>query len=152
MKPKKFLTPQQQQNLQETLKTSNNPQLQQHCLMLLLRNDGKTYREIAKFLDRSYRTVAYWCVHGDPDDLETLCDGRSQGNSRKVTPEYKKLLYQVASKSPVSFGYKTSHWTKATLAQYMAKATGISISSCQIGNLLQQKENIGSEINKHKSI
>jgi hypothetical protein len=53
MKPKKFLTPQQQKKLQQTLKTSNKPQLQQHCLMLLLRNEGKTYQEIA-LVSRSF--------------------------------------------------------------------------------------------------
>ncbi|NJK51018.1 helix-turn-helix domain-containing protein [Candidatus Gracilibacteria bacterium] len=142
MKAKKFLTPKQQFILQQTLKTSNNPQLQQHCLMLLLRNEGKTYQEIAKFLDRSYRTVAYWCAHGDPDNLETLLDRRSQGNYRKVTPEYKRLLFQAASKSPVSFGYKSSRWTNNKLAQHLASITGILISSCQIGNILRQGEKL----------
>jgi transposase len=110
--------------------------------MLLLRNEGKTYQEIAKFLDRSYRTVAYWCAHGDPDNLETLCDRRTQGNYRKVTSEYKRLLFQIASKSPVNFGYKSSRWTKAKLARHMASVTGISISSSQIGNILRQEEKI----------
>lgn len=39
---------------------------------LLLKNNGKTQQEIAKFLGCSARTVVYWCVHGDLDHLESL--------------------------------------------------------------------------------
>ncbi|MHC5762877.1 hypothetical protein [Nostoc sp.] len=48
-------------------------------------NDGKTYQDISKFLDIAYPTVAYWAVHGDPDNLESFLDGRREGNFRKVT-------------------------------------------------------------------
>jgi hypothetical protein len=50
-------------------------------------NEGKTYQEIANFLEISYPKVAYWAVHGDPDKMESFIDGRSQGNFRKATPE-----------------------------------------------------------------
>ena len=32
--------------------------------------------------------VAYWCVHGDPDNLDILRDKMQQGNYRKATEEY----------------------------------------------------------------
>ncbi len=35
--------------------------------MFLLLNDGKTQREIADFIGCSLKTVAPWCVHGDPN-------------------------------------------------------------------------------------
>ena len=56
--------------------------LRERILMLLLLNDGKTYQEIADFLGLSLRRVAYWCVHGDPDNLATLEDGRKKGNNQ----------------------------------------------------------------------
>ncbi|HEY9829447.1 MAG TPA: IS630 family transposase, partial [Stenomitos sp.] len=64
---------------------SNSPQVTERILMLLLMNDGKTYQEISDFIGCSYRSVAYWCVNGDADDLETLKDGRKKGNYRKAT-------------------------------------------------------------------
>ncbi len=32
--------------------------------------------------------VAHWCVHGDPNNLESLEDGRKNGNHKKATEEY----------------------------------------------------------------
>jgi len=56
--------------------------------MFLLLNDGKTQREIAEFIGCSLKTVAPWCVHGDPNNLESLEDGRKNGNHKKATEEY----------------------------------------------------------------
>ncbi|GCA96237.1 helix-turn-helix domain-containing protein, partial [Microcystis aeruginosa 11-30S32] len=47
-------------------------------------NDGKTQREIADFIGCSLKTVAPWCVHGDPNNLESLEDGRKNGNHKKA--------------------------------------------------------------------
>lgn len=41
----KFLSLLQQENLQNALRESEDPHQQQRVLMLLLRNDGKTYEE-----------------------------------------------------------------------------------------------------------
>ncbi|NJR40864.1 MAG: hypothetical protein HC781_21025 [Leptolyngbyaceae cyanobacterium CSU_1_4] len=54
----------------------------------LLRNDGKTYEEIVNFIGCSYRSVAHWCICGNPDDLESFKDQRSKGNYRKATDAY----------------------------------------------------------------
>src|SRR4028118_328548 len=88
MAAKGFLTKQQLKKLQTALKESESPQLRERILMLLLMNDGKTYREISDFIGCSERTVVYWCVHGDPDNLESLRDGREQGNYQKATSVY----------------------------------------------------------------
>jgi len=37
------------------------------------------------FLGCSPRTVAYWCMHGDPDNLESLHNKREQESYRKAT-------------------------------------------------------------------
>ncbi len=83
-----FLNPSQTENLQNALRESPDPHQRQRILMLLLRNDGKTYEEISAFIGCSYRIVALWCVKGNPDDLESLKDERRHGNYRKATPEY----------------------------------------------------------------
>ena len=64
------------------------------ALMLLLMNDGKTYTEISEFLGCGLRTVVYWCVHGDPDNIESLKDKREKGNHSKATDEYIQLLME----------------------------------------------------------
>ncbi|MBD2534929.1 helix-turn-helix domain-containing protein, partial [Nostoc flagelliforme FACHB-838] len=57
---KKFLTSEQVSKLQEGLKESGLPHVRERILIILLQNDGKPQREIAKFLGCSPRTVAYW--------------------------------------------------------------------------------------------
>jgi hypothetical protein len=47
-------------------------------------NDGKTCQEISEFLRISYPTVAYWAVHGDPDNLESFSDDIKSGSTRLV--------------------------------------------------------------------
>ena len=62
--------------------------MREKVLILLLINDGKTYREISKFMEiASYTTVAYWSVHCDPDNLDSFLDKKSPVNFREVTPE-----------------------------------------------------------------
>ncbi len=92
MPVKNFLKPEQVSKLQFALRESELPHVRERILIILLQNDGKTHQEIANFLGCSPRTVAYWCVHGDPEHLESLHNRREQESYRKVTPEYLKLL------------------------------------------------------------
>jgi len=78
---KNFLSQEQKQSLQQALRESEQPELRERVLMLLLMNEGKTYEQIASFIGCSQRTVAYWCVHGDPDKIESLKDKRGDNAS-----------------------------------------------------------------------
>ncbi len=140
MPAKGYLSQSQKENLQKALSESKNPQLTQRILMLLLMDDGKSYQEISDWLGCSYRSVAYWCVHGEPDNLDSLKDGRSQGNYRKVTEEYVNLLMDVIEKEPREFGYEFGRWTTARLSTYMEEQTGIKLSGEQIRRILNQKK------------
>ncbi len=66
-------------------------------------NDGKTYQEISKFLNIAYPTVAYWAVHGDPDNFESFLDGRREGNFHKITEDYEALLLEVIEKQQLDW-------------------------------------------------
>jgi transposase len=140
MPAKGYLTQSQKGNLQKALSESSNPQFTQKILMLLLMDDGKTYQEITDWLGCSYRSVAYWCVHGDPDNLESLNDGRNQGNYRKATDEYINLLMDLIEKEPSELGYEFGRWTTARLSTYMEEQTGIKLSGEQIRRILNQKK------------
>jgi transposase len=102
-------------------------------------NHGKTYQEISDFLDIAYPTVAYWAVHGDPDNLESFLDGRRKGNFRKVTKEYEDLLLEIIEKEPAEYGYEFGRWTAAKCATYLESATGIKLSGSQVGRILAKK-------------
>ena len=68
MPAKGFLSQEQKERLQTVIREGDCPRLRQHALILLVQNDGKTYQGIANFIGCGYRTVAYWCMHGDSDN------------------------------------------------------------------------------------
>ena len=140
MPAKNHLSQEQRERLLKTLKEHENPYVREKIFILLLMNDGKTYQEISEFLDIAYPTVAYWAVHGDPDNLESFLDGRREGNFRKVTKKYEKLLLEVIEKEPAEYGYDFGRWTAARLATYLEKITGIKLSGSQVGRILQRKK------------
>lgn len=140
MPAKNHLSQEQKERLLKTLKEHENPYVREKLLILLLMNDGKTYQEISNFLDISYPTVAYWAVHGDPDNLKSFLDGRREGNFRKVTQEYENLLLEVIEKEPTEYGYEFGRWTAARLATYLEKITGIKLSGSQVRRILERKK------------
>ena len=139
MPAKGFLNQEQTEKLQQAVRQGNCPRLREHALILLLQNDGKTYQEIQKFLGCGYRTVAYWCVHGDPDNLDSLRDKREQGNYRKATEEYIALLLEVVELAASDFGYEFGRWTAERLSTYLQEQTEIKLSAKQISRILQKK-------------
>jgi len=96
--------------------------------------------KIANFLGCSPRTVAYWCVHGDPDNLDSLRNKREQEKYRKVTPEYFKILLETVEKDPQDLGYEFGRWTGERLATYLAEKTGIKLSGSQLRRILKRKK------------
>ena len=137
---KGFLKPEQISKLQQALREREIPYLRERILMFLLQNDGKTYEEIANFLGCSPRTVAYWCVHGYPEDLDSLRNKREQESYRKVTPTYLKILLETIEKEPRELGYEFGRWTGERLATYLAAQTGIQLSGSQIRRILKRKK------------
>jgi ATP/maltotriose-dependent transcriptional regulator MalT len=59
MPAKNHLSQNQKQRLIKLLKESDDNYVREKVLILLLINDGKTYREISEFMEIAYTTVAY---------------------------------------------------------------------------------------------
>ena len=137
---KNFLTPLQVTQLQQALKESLRAHVRERILIILLQNDGRTQKEIAKFLGCSPRTVAYWCMHGDPDNLSSLHNKREDEHYRKATPEYLELLLKTVEKTPSNLGYEFGRWTAERLATYLTEQTGIELSSSQVRRILKRKK------------
>ena len=83
MPAKNHLNPQPIEKLQKALTEEKKATIRERILILLLLNDGKTQSKIADFLGCSVNKVSYWCVKGDPDNLEILIDERMKGNHKK---------------------------------------------------------------------
>lgn len=140
MPAKGFLTQEQQEKLQKSLKEEEHPEIRERVLILLLLNDGKKQIEIQQFLSGSLRKVAYWCVHGDPEKFNTLKDQRMEENHKKVTDKYIELLLQTIDRELNKFGYEFGRWTTARLAVYLETQTGIKLSGSQVRRILAKQK------------
>jgi len=140
MPAKNFLSPETKEKLQQVLKEHEHRDIRERSLIFLLLNDGKTQAQVAELIGCSLRKIAYWSVQGDPDDLESFKDARMQGNYRKATEEYIKLLLEVVEVEPKEYGYEFGRWTSTRLAIYLAEKTGIELSSTQVRRILKAKK------------
>src|SRR4028118_1780775 len=140
MPAKNHLNREQIEKLQQALKEEKNGDIRERILILLLLNDGKTQAKIAEFLGCSLNKVCYWCVQGDPENLETLKDERMKGNHKKATDKYIEILLGTIDKEPQELGYDFGRWTSQRLATYLEKTTGIKLSGAQIRRILEQKK------------
>lgn len=134
------LNPEQIEKLQKALKEEENGYIRERILILLLLNDGKTQSKIAEFLGCSLNKVSYWCVHGDPNKLESLRDERMKGNYKKATDKYIKILLETLDKEPQELGYEFGRWTAQRLATYLEAITGIKLSGSQVLRILERKK------------
>ena len=140
MPAKNHLTSEQKEKLQKALKREENGDIRERILILLLLNDEKTQQEIANFIGCSKNKVCYWCVHGDPDNLESLKDERMKGNHQKATAKYREILLETIEKEPEELGYEFGRWTAQRLATYLEERTGIKLSGSQVRRILERKK------------
>jgi transposase len=114
--------------------------MRERVLILLLMNEGRTQEEIAELIGCAQRTVAYWCVHGDPDNIESLEDRTRKREHRKVNQAYIEKLLEVVDKEPSELGYEFGRWTAERLATYLEKETGLKLSGSQVRKILKRKK------------
>jgi len=138
MSAKGFLGLEKKKNLQKALKEEERGEVREKTLMFLLLNDGKTQQEIAEFIGCSLETVAYWCVHGDANNLESLEEVRKNENHKKATDEYINLLLKIVDEDPKDLGYEFGRWTATRLAAHLEKETGIKLSGSQVRRILRR--------------
>ncbi len=139
MPTKDFLSLEEKKYLQNALKQESRPEVRERILIFLLENDGKNYQQIADFLGCSSRKVAYWAVHGNPNNIETLEDKKRKGNHQKATDEYLKILLEIVDKQPEELGYEFGRWTGKRLSEHLEKETGIKLSKSQIARILKKR-------------
>jgi hemoglobin-like flavoprotein len=103
MSTQEFLNPQQKQQLQKALRESDDPDLRERCLILLLLNERRTPREITELLGCAYRTIAYWQLQGIPNNLEILYSQKPEKpENSKDQPEPRNVRNALEEFIPLS--------------------------------------------------
>ena len=140
MPTKSFLSFETKKSLQQVLKEHEHPDIRQRALIFLLLNNANTQAQTAELIGCSLRKVAYWSIHGDPENLDSFKHDRMKGNYRKATEEYINLLFEIIEVEPEKYGYEFGRWTTARLAIYLKEKTGIELSSTQVRRILKSKK------------
>ncbi len=140
MLAKNHLNPKEIEKLPTALKEEEKGNTREIILILLLLKHGKTQSKIAEFLGCSVNKVSYWCLKGDPDNLESLIDERMKGNHKKTTDKYIEILLETIEVEPQELGYDFVRWTAQRLAIYLEESTGIKLSGGQVRRTLKHKK------------
>ncbi len=136
----------ERKQLQQLLNRHQTPQqIALRGQIILLAEEGKNHREIARELSISRTTARLWRSRwltakekGVPV-LERLQDAERSGAPATFSLEQILQLFAIACEKPETYGRPISHWTARELAAEM-KQQGIveTISPRHVGRLLQE--------------
>jgi transposase len=95
--------------------------------------EGLPYMTIVKNLDVNYRNVYNWIKEYKEYGLDGIRSKRNNaGRIPKISSDKnKKMIKEIISKSPRTFGYLKNTWSIRLLAAYLTTILGINVSPMQ---------------------
>jgi transposase len=95
--------------------------------------EGLPYRTIARNLDVNYRNVYNWIQEYKEYGLDSIRSKRNYaGRIPKISSDKnKKMIKEIISKSPRTFGYLKNTWSIRLLATYLTTILGMNVSPMQ---------------------
>lgn len=146
-KPLKLASDQREQ-LQQLIKGHNTAQqLALRARIILLADEGKNHREIARALQISHQMARLWRTRWLASQstqrsvVERLQDEERTGAPATFEPEQVLRLFKIACDAPGDYGRPISQWTNRELADEMVKQGIVtSISARHVGRLLAEAD------------
>lgn len=136
------LQPKEHAALGKLINRIDNPSELRRAYALLWLADGDPVDEIARHLGLSRQTVYNWAgrFHARRDfDLEhRLADAQRCGRPRTAYGIIDPLIEEVIDSDPRDFGYRSTIWTAALLAQYLGDIHGIDVSSKSVSRAIDR--------------
>lgn len=153
IKNKISLAIQEREILEKLTKRHNALQkIVRRAKIILLGNQGETYRQIANRLGIQKNVVTKWIkrwLESDDKDIteeERLADLPRPGAPDTFTPEELCKIIAIAYEKPEVYGRPITHWTNRELADEVIKQDIVeSISPRHIGRILK-----GNDVRPHK--
>lgn len=95
--------------------------------------EGSPYRTIARNLDVNYRNVYNWIKEYKEYGLDGIRSKRKNaGRIPKISSDKnKKMIKEIISKSPTTFGYLKNTWSIRHLATYLTTILEMNVSPMQ---------------------
>ena len=109
--------------LEEILrKGTTEARLYKRAMILLMKEEGKTFMEIARSLKVSRNTVVLWINKYEPGKISAnLKDGKGRGRRREIFDEEIAFIKNTACKKPADFGYAAEVWSLPKLTEHIYK-------------------------------
>lgn len=142
------LKPDEREFLQHLVRGHNTAQqLAQRARIILLADEGKSHREIARQLQLSHQTARLWRERwlagqlSDMDWFARLQDEQRSGAPATFEPEQVLSLFKLACDAPNQYDRPISQWTDRELADEMVKQGIVkTISPRHVGRLLAEAD------------
>ncbi len=136
----------QREELQKLVNRHSTPQqIAQRARIILLADEGRNHREIARSLSISRDMARLWrnrWLELEPKDLpveERWQDAQRPGSPMTFSLEQILQLFAMACEDPENYQRPISHWTPRELANELVKQGIVtSISPRHVGRLLEE--------------
>lgn len=146
-KPLKLATDEREQ-LQQLIKGHNTAQqLALRARIIVLADEGKNHREIARSLQISHQMARLWRARWLTEQsramsvVERLQDEERSGAPATFNPEQLLHLFKLACDAPTDYNRPISQWTNRELADEMIKQGIVTtISARHVGRLLAEAD------------
>lgn len=106
-----------------------------HCVLLAL--GGMSARRAALLMGDSPRTVESWVRRFREEGLEGLREKRGSGRPARLQPKQREVLRAAFLRSPRAAGYATNGWDGKTVANYIERTFGLTLSLRHCQRLLR---------------
>ena len=132
------LSNRESRELLRLIRTSPDVQVVRRAHIIRLSSRGKTPRQIADLLDRSWSGVRKIINRFNTGGFASLADKPRVGRPRKRTDHYVSLLKEAVQANPRDLGYPFSCWTLERLREHLARQTQIILSPPHLSRLLSE--------------
>lgn len=122
------ITPSEEQELEQTFKTTPDRRLRDRCQAVLMAARGRARHLIAQDLGVHRTTLRLWLQSYRKRGLPGLKIQWAAGPPQRIPVELAPTIVEWVKGGPASCGLQRANWTYAELAAYLYRQTGIAVS------------------------
>ena len=133
------------------MKRTRNKEEYRRASAIKQKLEGLPYRTIARNLDVNYRNVYNWIKEHKEYGLDGIRSKRNNaGRIPKISSDKnKKMIKEIISKSPRTFGYLKNTWSIRLLAAYLTTILGMNVSPMHTWRIVHDLGIVSRDQNLH---
>jgi transposase len=121
------LTAAEQEQIEQTFKTTANRRLRERCQAVLMASRGRKHKTIAQDLGVHRTTVRRWLAQYEARGLDGLVIHWAPGQPARIPSPLAPTIVNWVQDGPQSCGLDRANWTYEELATHLYRVAGIAI-------------------------